>query len=381
MTDLYQFFGYWQIVVCSFSFVALFSIWRHLNPKELRSDKDYGLLWLAIAVLTWAISGGVEVYFAESYRLFLLDNQNDTGFDFTFFEGLKSILSLLNSAFILLALPCFKHIPKLIRPFLVSQSWNWLVGITFLFSVVMTLGMLVGVFVPKTTSWIYGIDVFFGLFTVFFLTLILWESFDKRNLRGLAVLSVACILFILAAQFLKLGDIEFWKVFFSCVFKTTLIMLFFALTFSWVDERSRTYLPKPETLHLLFVKRKKGTRYEYFIILTIPPNIQTHKIIFTEKPYQLLQLFAKRRIEEVQKDGGWLEMQSKSTPHRPADIKDYNEINRILNTILDETQGAKNWDKDDRSALRQLLFEYHNNRKFRLHVLPEHIQLDSFEKM
>ena len=66
-------------------------------------------------------------------------------------------------------------------------------------------------------------------------------------------------------------------------------MLFFALTFSWVDEISRTYLPKPAALHLVFLKEKKGTRYEYFIILTVPPNIQTRKISLTEKPYELLQ--------------------------------------------------------------------------------------------
>ena len=372
--NLYKFFGFWQIAVCLFSFVALFSIWRHLTKNQENSDKDYGLLWLSIAVLTWAFSGVVEVLFAEHLAVFSNQNANFGAFNATPYEGLKSILSLLNSAFILLALPCFKHIPKAIRPFLKSHSWNLVVGITFLFSVVMTIGIIVGVFVPKTTSWVYGIDVFFALFTIFFLTLILWESFDKRNLRALAVLSACCIFFTLAAQFLKLGDTEFWKVFFSCVFKTTLIMLFFALTMSWVEEISRAYLPKPEEMHLVFLKQKLNNhRYEHAIVLSLPPSIQTKKIVFTEKPWQLLRLFAQRRIEEKDSNGGWLEMQAKSSQNRPYDIRDYNEINRILNAILDEIKGDKNWDKEERSLLRQLLFEYHNNRKFRLNIPAENI--------
>ncbi len=86
--QLLFYFGMWQQVTCLFAFVGLMSIWYHIGRK----NGDYGQVWLALSILCWSISGFVDSNaFYESQLIQL--------------NGWKSILSLCNSLFILLALP------------------------------------------------------------------------------------------------------------------------------------------------------------------------------------------------------------------------------------------------------------------------------------
>lgn len=89
-------FGWWQFSVCLFAFSALMAIWWHLGRKE--SDK--GQVWLAVSVLCWSLSGLVEVYYS-----YLLESSNSVDNIKSDMGSLKSILSLCNSFFILMALP------------------------------------------------------------------------------------------------------------------------------------------------------------------------------------------------------------------------------------------------------------------------------------
>ena len=374
LPQLFQFFGLWQIVIGIFSFVALISVWNYITKENDLLKKDYGLLYLSLAVLVWAFSGMVEIFYARSLEAHLLENSSVDGFDKTSFEGMRSILSILNSAFILLALPCFKHIPKNINGILQSEAWKWLVGITFLLSALFTAFMLIGITTPVRPTFINSVDSVYGVFTLFFLGYILWASFEKRQLRVLAWLSVLCIAYTLIAQVLKVFETDFWRIFFSCTFKTMLILLFFALVMSWIKELSKTYIPKTNEMFALFEKKKNGNnKFEYSVLLTIPPHIQMKKVSFTEKNYALFLKFAQRKVEN--KNGGWLEIQpkTKALQHKDYDLKDYNEISRILDSILNTAYGTGNWNKEDeRKALKEMLFEY-DNRKIRLKVLGEHI--------
>ena len=106
-------------------FLALFSIWQHITKGNDQGQRDLGLFWLSVAILVWALSGVLEVYYAEGLA--------DANFDSTQYEGLKSMLSIFNSAFILLALPRFRHVPKLIRPVVRSESWRWVGDFHFWF--------------------------------------------------------------------------------------------------------------------------------------------------------------------------------------------------------------------------------------------------------
>ena len=367
--QLHLFYGYWQIAICSFAFLALFSIWQHITKGNDQGQRDLGLFWLSVAILVWALSGVLEVYYAEGLA--------DANFDSTQYEGLKSMLSIFNSAFILLALPRFRHLPKLIRPVVRSESWRWLVISTFSFSVVITLLMLSGVIIPKRITLISSVDLIYAIFTLFFLGLTLWASFDRRGLTILAYLAVTSIAFTLAAQILKLGDSDFLKILLSTTFKTILIVLFFALALSWVEELGMSARRFTRNLAIQFsTGRNHQNRREYIAHLQLPEAADWQRIYFTEKPFLLLHRFAEKRKREGI-EGGWLEIQPKTAVKKDYDIKDYNEIGRILDTICTSISKSDRLPTLSKSDLKEILFEYGKSRRIRLRVKAEHIELNA----
>lgn len=369
--QLHLFYGYWQIAICSFAFLALFSIWQHITKGNDQGQRDLGLFWLSVAILVWALSGVLEVYYAEGLA--------EANFDSTQYEGLKSMLSIFNSAFILLALPRFRHIPKLIRPVVRSESWRWLVISTFGFSIVITLLMLSGVIIPKRITLISSVDLIYAIFTLFFLGLTLWASFERRGLTILAYLAVTSIAFTLAAQILKLGDSDFLKILLNTTFKTILIVLFFALALSWVEELGksarRVFAPRNLALQLS-TGRNQQNRREYITHLQLPEVADWQKIYFTEKPFLLLHRFAEKRKAEGA-EGGWLEIQPKTAVKKDYDIKDYNEIGRIIDTICTSITKSDAHPSLSKSDLKEILFEYGKSRRIRLRVQAEYIELSS----
>jgi len=241
--------------------------------------------------------------------------------------------------------------------------------------------MFARIIIPSSVSFIYLFDFLYAIFTLGFLGVILWESFAKRGLHTLAYLSALCIICTLTAQVLKLStgfDLEFWRLLTDGIFKTVLILLFFALSLSWVEELSKNEAISVGDLWLeLWQKAGNGRKNVYLATLTIPEWMQNRTIAFTEKNFQLLQKFAEKRLQEPEPDGGWLEIQPKSLKHSRFDIKDYNEINRILDAILNDLKGENNWLPVDRQDLKKILFEYDasKSRRIRLRVLPANLSL------
>ena len=212
--SILSFYGWWQFAVCCFAFFALFAIWWHIGRKQ----KDFGQVWLALSVLCWSFSGLVEVYFSEvSLKNPLL------------LEGWRSILSLFNSLFILLALPWFRFLPKPLAPIIKAKHWKFIVGLPFLFSLLPTINKMI---FGRTIAVISELDVYYSLLTLAFLAFVLWESFAKRRLKLLAWLAMVTIGVTLIAQFYKLTDATVNLNLFSAIFKTCLIMIFFALALS-----------------------------------------------------------------------------------------------------------------------------------------------------
>lgn len=369
--QLHLFYGYWQITVCTFAFIALFSIWQHITQGNSQGQRDLGLFWLSVAVLVWALSGGLEVYYARGLSA--------EPFDSTLYQGLKSMLSIFNSAFILLALPRFRHVPKVIRPVVRSESWRWLVISTFGFSAVLTLLMLSGAIIPKRITLISSVDLIYAIFTLFFLGLTFWASFEKRGLKILAYLAAISIAFTLAAQIIKLFDSDFLKILLSTSFKTILIVLFFALALSWVEELGKSarhhLLPRSVGLQLTSGRSAQHKR-EFIAHLQLPVFLDWQKVYFTEKPYRLLWQFAERRKSEGL-EGGWLEIQPKTAVKKDYDIKDYNEIGRILDTFCTAFSKADPPHPISKNELKALLFEYGKSRRIRLRIPAEQIQLNT----
>lgn len=353
-----SFFGWWQFVTCLFAFAALLSIWFHLGRKK----GDLGQVWLALSVLCWSFSGLVEIYFSRT-----------TGLENVYHQGWRSIFSLLNSLFILLALPWFRYKPKWMEQIIDGKSWYWIVGLPFVFSLLPTVSRMV---TGDSNTLITELDVYYAVLTLIILGFVLWESFTKRGLQLLAYLSVIFVLVTLVAQFYKVTDATHTLLLYSAIFKSLLIMIFFALALSWVKDLA-DMVRVDETRLGLQLEQSRGDsgRYEYFAMLSGLEKGKSHRVKLTSGNYQLLEKFAQAKINNP--EGGWLEIKPKGeTRSIDYPIKDYNEIKRLLHTILNGVYGKELWDKERHEApLREALFEFskQKGRRIQLRIAADQI--------
>lgn len=351
--DVLLFYGWWQFAVCLFAFVALIAIWRHIGKRQ----NDFGQVWLALSVLCWSISGIIEVYAVKT--------QLDAPF---IVDGWRSIMSLCNSLFILFALPWFRYLPDPIGHIIKSKYWIYIVGTPFVFSILPTISRMIS---GNTIALMNELDVYYAIFTLGFLGYVLWESFVKRRLKALAWLSLVCIGIVLVAQIYKLSDNSINLTLFSAIFKTSLIMIFFALALSWVKELSENIIPETKDLYIYLEKVKNDAgKYEQYVSLRGLPGTTKRKVKLTPASYELLLKFARKR-----KSGDdWLEIKPKSykATENKFDINDYNEVKRLLIALLDGMFGKQNWtDIHHLYPLKNTLFEMSEkrDRKIRL-ILP-----------
>ena len=353
------FYGYWQLAVCLFAFLGLLSIWYHLGRRQ----QDTGQVWLALSILCWSISGGVEVLFAQEYlssRITL--------------DGVKSVLSLFNSFFILLALPYFRHLPKPLEAPINSKYWLALIGLPLIFSLLPTLSKL---FLNQEAAFISEFDVYYSILTLAILGWVMWGSFRKRNLSLLAYLSTICIGITFIAQLYKLSSSQLSELLFSAIFKTNLIMIFFALALSWVKDLSERINVLPQQVFMRLTKDKISSgKFSYSLMLQ-GLYAEDRAIPMSLSQYNLLLKFAQRRKAP---DGGWLEIKPKHLPNtsQQFDIKDYNEIKRMLHAILDGHFGKSAWTKDQHEIpLKEFLLERSDEkeRRIRLSLPPENINI------
>ena len=359
------FYGWWQFAVCLFAFFALLAIWHHIGRKQ----GDKGQLWLALSVLSWSFSGAFEVYFAEASM------PEKQVIKATFLRGYRSIFSLLNSLFILLALPWFKYIPQRLEAFIKSKFWIFIVGIPFMFSLMPALSRIIS---GREDLVIIEFDVYYSLFTLGFLGLVLFESFKKRRLPMLAYLSVVCILITLIAVILKLSGSDLNMILMSAIFKTSLIMIFFALAMSWVKELSENIIPQAKDIYLIFRQLKNSSgRFEHFVKLNGFADKTEQEIRLSPANYNLLKTFAERRVGP---ESDWLEIKPKAETRtgKIYDIKDHNEIKRMVHSVLDGLFGKQKWTKEQHEVpLKSTLFEMSEKRerKIRLKIPVSNITI------
>jgi len=404
--SLLYFFGYWQMVVSFVACLALLAIWWHIG----RMQKDTGQIWLALSVLCWSFSGGLEVYHAtqiDQDRASIYQNINDLLGEDTFdqlagqtganqikelraqytqykeqapkayyqIEGWKSILSLFNSLFILLALPWFKYIPARLQHLVKSKTWYYIIGIPFLFALVPTISKMLS---GNSLALISELDVYYSILTLIFLGAILWESFIKRRLNFLAWITLAVILFTFIAQVFKLSATVFDLVLISAIFKTSLIMLFFALAMSWVKELSLNLIPEAHNLFLSFLKQKNAVgKFENLVFVKGLPGTKEREVALSSGNYNLLHKFAQVKIEN---ENPWLEIKPKNEQRvsKEYDIKDHNEVKRLLNALLDGLFGKDKWSKEQHYLpLKDSLFEMSEarERKIRLKIPSVNLKL------
>lgn len=374
-----NFYGWWQAVTCFFAFLALMAIWWHLGKRK----KDYSQIWLALSVLCWSITGIVEIIYTRILQSNLLefidaDSINSTSSElsltqldsiniYTFqLDGYSSLLSLANSFFILMALPWFKHIPKSIHSIVKSRYWIFIIGLPFVFSVLPTVSKVI---LNKSYGMINELDVYYSILTLGFLGYVLWESFDKRRLKLLAWLSVVCILITFTAQILKVSGNEIDMRIFSAIFKSALIMIFFALALSWVKDLAENILPSAGQLFIgLISKVTSSDKVSRLLRINGIPGKKDLHIPLTQGQFELMDLFIKSKLDNDK----WLEIKPKSElRNKNYAIKDYNEIKRLTSAILDGIFGKSNWTKETHEqALKDILLEFpaKRERKIRLRI-------------
>ncbi|MFT6335655.1 MAG: hypothetical protein ACJATI_002410 [Halioglobus sp.] len=372
--QLLFYFGMWQQVTCFFAFLGLMSIWYHIGRKK----GDFGQVWLALSILCWSISGIVDSKYggAMQYHLNCQPSLTDSN---VFYEsqliqlnGWKSILSLCNSLFILLALPWFKYLPIVLEQVIKSKYWPIIVGIPFLFSLLSTIRKF---YSNSSISLISELDVYYSILTLLVLGIVLWESFTKRRLVLLAVLSAVCILITFAAQVFKLTDDGNTQVLFSAIFKTALIMIFFALALSWVKDLTERIQIKSGNIFLKLSKIKNGRSFNSMLAITGLTGQKSKEISLTNKNYELLKLFMDRKIGPSE---GWLEIKPKSNNRTGIlyDINDHNEIKRLIHSILDGVYGRNLWSKTEHELpLKEAFLEMSSvkERMIRLAIPKENL--------
>lgn len=349
--EIYSFYGWWQFSVCLFAFLALMAIWWHIGRKL----KDFGQVWLALSILCWSISGGIEVLYVTFQDQFTMP-----------IEGWRSILSLFNSLFILLALPWFKYLPKSIGPTIKSKHWIYIVGLPFLFSLLPTINKIS---FNRSLGFISELDVYYAILTLGFLGYVLWNSFEKRRLKMLSWLAIICIILTLIAQLYKLTNAPINLTLFSSIFKSCLIMLFFALALSWVKELSENILPTANQLFLDFKKQKnKNGKVEHLVTINGFSGIDKRIVRLSPALYELFLKFA---LQKKTDGNDWLEIKPKSfkQAQKSFDINDYNQIKRLLYALLDGIYGKENWTKElHLNPLKKTLFEMSEKRERKIRL-------------
>lgn len=356
--QILEFYGWWQMIYCFFACLGLLAIWFHIGRKQ----KDSGQVWLALSVLCWSLSGAIDLYYSAEAQ------QNIQAQLYA--DGARSIFSLLNSLFILLALPWFRYLPKILDPIIKSKYWKIIVGLPFLFSLLPTISK---VYASSSGSLISELDVYYSILTLIILSYVLWESFTRRRLYLLAILSLVCMLITFTAQIYKMTDAQINQVLFSAIFKSSLIMIFFALALSWVKDLSEQLKLSYENVCLRFKKEKTSdSKFKHQVEISGVVS-QTKNIELSPTHYALLEKFAQKRSKDE-----WLEIMPKADERtgKQYDIRDYNEVKRLLHKMLDEIFGKGSWTKDQHEIpFKEAMFERSENRdrKIRLRIKKENI--------
>lgn len=154
-------------------------------------------------------------------------------------------------------------------------------------------------------------------------------------------------------------------------------MIFFALALSWVKELSENTIPETDHITLFFEVQRKADKVERWVSLGGFSGQGNRKIQLTGSQYELFHHFAQLRKSNPE---DWLEIRPKNHPSKSKhyDIGDYNEIKRLLFSMLDGLFGKGNWTKEQHlNPLKESLFELSKKRerKIRLRLPPNNINM------
>ena len=347
-----------QIFISFLGAVLLLAIWYNIRQRfrtileedENQKRVDKGLLYLSLAMFVWVCSG-IWTYIGLTMEL-----ESDV-----LKQGVRSLFSILNNLFFLLALFYFYYAPT----FLYNNEKNVKRIIFFIVAISGLSIVLFQYFGEEPNAQGIKIsflpDLMLSAFLSGLLLISFYKTFLKRGLKVIAGISVGVILLMFISQLPEVFAVfenNFTNNLVRIVAKTSLISIFLVLATSWVIQLANTPVASEMTFKFMDWSMVK---------ITIPSkNIVDQTVDFGSKTtqYKNLLKFAIRRKHaegsnqclEVSAGG---ELKSQTYLTRIID-----NINQILN--LEDLQKLE----------RRDLFTFIGNGKYRLRVLPENITID-----
>lgn len=355
--QLSQFHNVSHIFISLIGAVLLFAIYYNIQKRFTQvleegsqfKRLDKGLLYLSFGMLVWVVSGVI----AFSANYFMYESS-------LWYQISVNILSTFNNLFWLLALFYFDEAPSFIYR---NKKNVRSISLVIFFVMTITLGLsfVVGNKVYSGVKIVALPDVLLTTFLCVLMAIAFYRTFLKRGLRLVAYISIIIIGLLFVSQlsdlFINLNNV-FINFLIRIIAKTSLVSIFLVLATSWVIQLANT--PKSNEIKIQFLDWS-------LLKLTIPSKgIINEKIDFGSKTtqYKNLLAFAYRRK--------YLEAEKQSiVVNSGGEIKSQTYLTRIIDNIntilmLDE----------ERKLERKDLITFVGESKYRLRILPEHIQID-----
>lgn len=354
MADVIRFHILAHIVISFTGALLLLAIWYNINDRFkriLQEDNgskrvDKGLLYLSLAIFVWVIAGcwaylGYESKFSQTRH----------------FQTGNNLFSIANDLFLFLALCYADHAPQFIHKH--KRNRNRIIVITFILALVTcflpALGEIGGVRLSALP------DLILSGFLTFLLTNTFYNTFAKRGLKIVGIISVISIVFIfisvLPDAFPNLYH-DFTKDLIKITAKTSFIAITLVLATSWVIQLANT--PKPDEMMISFMDWS-------LIKITIPSKkVFGATIEFGSKTTQYINLlkFAIRR-----KYGS--ETTQSILIGLGGEINNQTYLSRIIDNMNEILKL-----EEDQKLDRKDLFTFIGQGKYRLRIIPENIKMD-----
>ncbi|MFK8008243.1 MAG: hypothetical protein AB8H03_17935 [Saprospiraceae bacterium] len=320
-----------------------------LEEEVAQKRVDKGLLNLGLAMLVW-VAAGVWALAATYF-----------GFTDQFVDQIGiHLLSTINNMFLLFALSYFSHAPEFI--------WNDKKNLRLILVVIVSVAiitLLLSYFganlVVNGIKLIAIPDLILSGFICFLLLISLYRTFEHQGLKLVAIISAMMVALMFVSQLPQIFetvDNEFGYSLIRIVAKTSLISLFLLLATTWVIDLANT--PRLNEMKIKFSDWS-------FVSLTIPSkNINHQSIDFGSKTTQyknLLKLAIRRKYGKS--DDQCILVNS------AGEIKNQTYLSRVIENI-NQILSLSGEDKLDRRDL----FTFLGESKYRLRILPEHIEID-----
>lgn len=357
MNEMLHFHNLSSIFISLIGAVLLLAIYfnirkrfRKILEEEVAQKRvDKGLLNLGLAMLVWVAAGIWAL--AGSYFGFTNQFIDQVGIHF---------LSTINNMFLLFALSYFSHAPEFI--------WREQKNLRLILGIIILVAIVTLLFSYLEADWVIsGVkvialpDLILSGFICFLLLISLYRTFEHQGLKLVAIISVLMVVLMFVSQlpqvFEKINN-EFNYSLMRIVAKTSLISLFLLLATTWVIDLANT--PRLNEMKIKF------SDWSY-VVLNIPSkNINHQSIDFGSKTTQyknLLKLAIRRKFGKGDEQCILV--------NAAGEIKNQTYLSRVIdniNQILD-LSGDDKLDRRD-------VFTFLGESKYRLRILPEHIEIE-----